>query len=50
MSAGCRNPCEDLERLKNCANCKDQHNGDVDASCVECDGKSKWRPYWEGEE
>lgn len=62
VTVGCRNPCDDIERLKVCGTCfhcddsipehwlceVDQH-GDADVWMVNpCHfTPSEWRPYWE---
>lgn len=59
MNVGCKNPCEDIERLKVCGTCLLYHAW-IDGHFV-CDqvceitdachfAPSRWQPYWtEGE-
>jgi len=53
MTVGCRNPCDDIERLKLCAtcwhgyygDCPDERDADGDRLGRFCD-PSRWTPYW----
>lgn len=63
MTVGCRNPCDDIERLCVCGTCNLFYawpNGKGWVNAPECGGlgvgetlkqcqftPSKWRPYWE---